>query len=1070
MTEVANGNLRRRLTLQAPGEIGDLSVTINDMIDTLDTFSDEVTKVAREVGVEGRLGGQADVPTATGTWRTVTDNVNLLANNLTQQVRAIGDVAASVTAGDFSKSIDVETKGEMDELSRNLNRMITTLKNTTRANDGQNWLSSNLARLNGVLQGQRDLSVVADVVFSEMASLMDVKHGILYLKESERGDALMRLFASYAYNERTNLANEFRTREGLVGQCLADKKMILLTNVPSDYVHISSGLGEAPPLNVVVHPILFEDQILAVIELATFTPFSDIQLEFLDQFSDAIGIVINALQTTNQTRILLQESQVKTERLQASELELQAQQKELRRTNEELEQQAEEMIEQHKRVEGKNMEIEEARMGLLQKAEQLEMTSKYKSEFLANMSHELRTPLNSLLILADLLAADEEGNLTEKQLESVKTILGSGTDLILLINEILDLAKIESGTMGIEVEEVVLTDIRDYLDQTFLQVSEKKGLSFTMELAPNLPKSITTDRNRVQQLLGNLLSNAFKFTDRGSIFTKIEIATEGWNPDHEALSMAEVVLGFSVTDTGIGIPENMQAVIFESFQQAEGSDKRKYGGTGLGLAICREIARLLGGEVRLVRNVPGEGCTFTLFLPENYPGEQNLGPDAHESSARNPSGLLSSAVVGSRPIVSPELPLSSEVPMLPDGTEDDRATIQEGDHVLLVIEDDPIFAPILRDMARERELKVIIAMEGSGVLPLIHRYKPVAITLDIRLPGLSGWAILDRLKRDPTTRHIPIHIITVEADRVRGLELGAVSYREKPTNRKDLMEIFEGIQTFNARKVKNLLVVENDEVGRQVIIDLIGTEDNLNIDSAGSGEEALTALQENSFDCLVTDLGLPDISGIDLIKRIHNDLGLKELPIIVYTGKELTQKENLDLSRMTEAIIVKGINSPERLLAETALFLHRVESTLPESKRQMIKKSNMTDPVLSDKKVLVVDDDMRNIFAITSLLERYKLQIIHAEDGLEGIQALETNPDVDIVLMDIMMPRMDGYEAMGRIRKIDRYKELPIIALTAKAMKEDRDKCIIAGASDYVSKPVDTEQLISLLRVWLYKQ
>ncbi|MEG4814769.1 HAMP domain-containing protein [Microcoleus sp. K5-D4] len=1084
VTAVANGDLKRKLMLEAKGEIATLADTINEMIDTLATFADQVTTVAREVGIEGKLGGQAKVPGAAGTWRDLTDNVNELAANLTTQLRAIAEVAIAVTRGDLTRSISVATEGEVAIVKDNINQMIANLRETTQKNTEQDWLKTNLAKFTRMLQGQRDLETVSKLILSELTPLVSAQHGVFFMMESVEHDPFLKLLSTYAYRERKQLGNRFHLGEGLVGQCALEKERILLTEVPENYVKIGSGLGESTPLNVVVLPVLFEGQVTAVIELASFRRFSEIHLTFLDQLTESIAIVLNTIAASMRTEELLKQSQSLAEELQtqqkeltetnkrleqqaqslrASEELLKSQQEELQQTNEELEEQAELLALQNKEVERKNRDIEQARGLLEERAEQLALTSKYKSEFLANMSHELRTPLNSLLILARLLSDNTEGNLTQKQVEYTRTIYSAGNDLLGLINDILDLAKIESGTMSVEIEQVLFTDLRDHLDRTFRQIAQDKKLSFKIELEAGLPKGLYTDAKRLQQVLKNLLSNAFKFTERGEVKLHAEVAREGWSLEIESLRSSPTVLAFSVSDTGIGISAEKHRVIFEAFQQADGSTSRKYGGTGLGLSISREIANLLGGEIKLTSR-PGEGSRFTLYLPQTYQESRIIITDTGSGTGKQTPQLppANSAALTLPNFHLPIAPYPS--PLISD----DRENIESDDRVLLIIEDDVNFARILLDMAQEQGFKGLVALRSDIGLAMAREFKPTAIMLDLNLPVMDGWTVLDRLKHDPSTRHIPVHIVSVEEGRQRSLQLGAIAYLQKPVSREALSKALTDIKGFVERPVKNLLVVEDDEIQRLSIVDLIGNHD-VSTTAVGSGAEALEILKSGHFDCVVLDLGLPDMTGFELIEQIKQEATLKSLPLIIYTGKELTRSEEGQLKRMAETIIVKDVRSPERLLDETALFLHRVQANLPEPKRQMLEQLYQTDSTLAGKTVLIVDDDMRNIFALTSMLERHKMEVVYAENGREGIAKLQNTPEINIVLMDVMMPEMDGYETMQAIRNMPQFASLPMIALTAKAMKGDREKCIEAGASDYITKPVDTEQLLSLLRVWLYR-
>ncbi len=849
-----------------------------------------------------------------------------LSRHISQPLRRLSSVTEKLGSGDLSVSVTgINRKDEIGILAQTFNQMITSLRETTQKNEEQAWLKSNLTKFTQMLQGQRDLAIVAQSILSELAPLIGAAHGVFYLMDVET--SVLKLLGSYAYKERQHLANQFRLGEGLVGQCALEKQKIALSQVPSDYIKINSGLGEATPLNILVIPVIFELEVIAVIELASFQHWSQIHLTFLDQVTETIGIVLKAIAADIRRQELLEQSQAltlelqtqqaelqksnisleeKTNSLQASEELLQLQQEELQQNNAELQQLNAELEERtqllalEKQVaEQKNRELEQMQVSLEEKAEELALSSKYKSEFLANMSHELRTPLNSLLILAKLLKDNSQGNLSLKQVEYSQTIYASGTDLLDLINDILDLAKIESGTMSIESNYLALAELQASIERTFSEVAKQKGLQFIVELAADLPRTIYTDSKRLQQVLKNLLSNALKFTEQGEVRLRIGIATQGWNPHTQTLQNAPQVIAFSVSDTGIGIAPEQQKIIFEAFQQADGTTSRKYGGTGLGLSISREIARLLNGEIALTsrQNV---GSTFTFYLPQEE-------------------------------------------------------------------------------------------------------------------------AITDALAE---------------------------------------------IKVFIERRVKNLLVIEDDDIQRRSIVDLIGNSD-VATTAVKTGMEALSAINSMRFDCVVLDLGLPDMNGFELMQQIKRQSN-NHLPIIVYTGRELTRSQETELKRMAETIILKDVRSPERLLDETALFLHRIQA-IPEAKHQILQHLESKDPILTGKKVLIVDDDVRNIFALTSMLEQYEMQVMYAENGRESLEILNDNPEIDLVLMDVMMPEMDGYETMQLIRQQNQFKSLPIIALTAKAMQGDREKCITAGASDYIPKPVDHDQLLSLLRVWLYQ-
>jgi signal transduction histidine kinase/CheY-like chemotaxis protein len=870
--------------------------------------------------------------------------------------------------------------------------------------------------------------------------------------------------------------------EGLVGQCAVDRRMLLIKHAPTEYLPIASGLGEAPPRNIAILPVLFEGEVRAVLELATFDEFDEIRLTFLEQLAETIGIVLNTIAANMRTEELLKQSQALTESLQSqqdaltetnkrleqqtrslqkSEELLKKQQDELQKTNAELEEKAQLLSRGKTEVELKNKEVEQAKVALEEKAEQLALISKYKSEFLANMSHELRTPLNSLLILSQILTENADGNLTTKQVGFAQTIHTSGSDLLDLINDILDLSKIESGTMAVDVTTVSFGEVRRFVENTFRQVADLKGLDFRVDLDPALPPAIQTDNKRLQQVLKNLLSNAFKFTEKGTVAMRAELAMGGWNPEQEMLNSASAVVAFSVSDTGIGIPREKHGVIFEAFQQGDTGTSRKYGGTGLGLSISRQITRLLGGEIR-IESTPGSGSVFTLYLPLIYPSQPGAAPSIDEEGLQATTGTDTPKVT---PTASSRIMLA---PVVERAIPDDRTTIVDGDRILLIAEDDPNFAQILLDLARDRGFKGLVAQRADRALALAKEYHPTAVTLDLRLPDADGWTILDRLKHDPATRHIPVHIISVEENWQRALRLGAIDFLTKPATKDSLSAALNTLHEFVDRPIKRLLIVEDDQVAQQSITELIG-EGDVQTTAVGTGEEALAALQSSSFDCMVLDLGLPDMTGFQLITRVKGEIGLRKLPTIVYTGKQLTKREEAELHRLAESVVIKDADSPERLLDEASLFLHRVTANLPEPKRRILEQLHRTDPILSGRRVLIVDDDVRNIFALTTFLERSDMQVLHAESGREGIAKLQEHPEVEAVLMDVMMPEMDGYETMRAIRGMPKLKNLPIIAVTAKAMKGDREKCIEAGASDYIAKPVDMEQLLSLLRVWLYR-
>ena len=1048
VTAVANGALTQKLTVNAKGEVAALAETINNMTDTLATFADQVTTVAREVGVEGRLGGQANVPGAAGTWKDLTGNVNLLADNLTNQVRAIAEVATAVTKGDLTRSIQVEASGEVAELKDNLNTMIDNLRLTTDRNTEQDWLKTNLARFTGMLQGQRDLSTVGRMLLSELAPLVNAQQGVIYQMGSEApasGQGTLVLLSTFA-DTPEGYVQEVRIGEGLVGQCAAEKRRMLISELPKKTAPIRSGLFKAPPKNVIVLPVLFEDRVKAVIELASLGSFTASHLAFLEQLTASIGIVLNSIEATMQTEGLLKQSQQLA-------TELQTQQKELQQTNEQLAQKAQQLAEQNYEVERKNQEIEQARRALEEKVRELALTSKYKSEFLANMSHELRTPLNSILVLGQQLAENPDGSLTPKQVEFARTIHGAGTDLLNLISDILDLSKIESGTVSVEAEEVFFGAVLEAVARPFRHEAENRKLFFDVIADPNMGRSLVTDSKRLQQVLKNLLSNAFKFTEQGSVRLTVSSVDGGWSSEHPVLNGAGSVIAFQVSDTGIGIPAEKQRIIFEAFQQADAGTSRKFGGTGLGLAISRELANLLGGEIQL-KSAPGQGSTFTLYLPQTY-----VGPAAPNMPKSEKAGVAAAM---------PTFLTTVTVVEQEARIEDDRQTLESGDAVLLIVEDDPYYARVLCDLSRDKGFKVLIANTGTEALTLAREYHPAAISLDVFLPDMLGWTVLNHLKQDPATRHIPVQMLTLDEDRHHGLSRGAFAFVTKPSSPQDLDAALTRIWDYSQPRRKRLLLVEDNPAEQFTTSELLGNED-IDIDVVASGESALLALSEGNYDCVVLDLRLPDMTGFEVLAELRDTPNLKDLPVVVFTGRELTPDEDAQLHTLARSVVVKDVESPERLLDETSLFLHRVIADLPREKQQMLDRLHRSDDALVGRKVLVVDDDVRNIFAVSSVLERRGMTVLSAGTGREAIQMIESTSDLAIVLMDIMMPEMDGYETMQVIRQNPALRRLPIIALTAKAMKGDRERCLEAGASEYLTKPVNTEQLLSALRMWLHR-
>jgi HAMP domain-containing protein/signal transduction histidine kinase/DNA-binding response OmpR family regulator len=1064
VTAVAEGDLKRKLTLDAKGEIASLADTINGMIETLATFADQVTNVAREVGSEGKLGGQARVPGAAGLWRDLTDNVNELAANLTTQVRAIAEVSTAVTKGDLTRSITVEASGEVEELKNNINEMIRNLKDQTLKNTEQDWLKTNLARFTRMLQGERDLSTVSNLVLSELAPLINAQHALFYVSDVDaEGQDVLNLAATYAFNNRKHLANSFKLREGLIGQCAFEKSRILLTNVPADYVRISSGLGETVPQNIIVLPALFEGDVKAVIELATVGEFNETQQAFLDQLMESIGIVLSTIAANMRTEGLLKQSQLLTSELQAQQDELtktndrleqqaaslrqseellRTKQEELQQTNAELEEKAHLLSAQNTQVEAKNREVEQAKFALEDKAEQLAVTSKYKSEFLANMSHELRTPLNSLLILSKLLSDNAQGNLTEKQVQFAHNIHDAGADLLGLINDILDISKIESGTVTLDIGQMSFESLRDQVDRTFSQIAQDKKLDFAVEVDPTLPPSMYTDDKRLQQIIKNLLSNAFKFTDAGFVKLEVTRVQSGWSDDNDHLNTAGQVLAFSVQDSGIGIPEDKQRIIFEAFQQADGTTSRKYGGTGLGLSISREITRVLGGELR-VQSKPGEGSTFTLFLPLNF------SPQAQSTATGRVAPAPMRMMIPSG--------LSDETP---EAVADHRDGIEPGDSTVLIVEDDPRFASILLSLVREAGFKGIVTGEGGEVPSLARRYAPDAIMLDLGLPDMDGLALLDLLKRSPDTQHIPVHVISADDQRGLGLAIGAFGFTHKPVDREMVVSTLEEVKTFVSKADRRVVLVGEEGAGAEALRQCFEA-----VELVPELGAVLTRPEADRPVGLVIEAGSQPISEIiDALKAAQ-----QRSAVVVFAPGEMTPEDDRRLRLGIFGGLVRVARTPEQLIAQTSRLLHQPVESLSAPTRTKLAKSRADDPFLAGCKIVVIDDDIRNIFSLASALEEYGVVLSYAESGRAGLDLLAAQPDADVVLVDIMMPDMDGYETIRQIRAQARFADLPVIAVTAKAMKGDRQKCIQAGASDYVSKPVDIDYLVSVLRVAVQK-
>jgi signal transduction histidine kinase/CheY-like chemotaxis protein/HAMP domain-containing protein len=949
-TAVAQGDLSKKIDVDARGEILELKTTINTMVDQLSSFAAEVTRVAREVGSEGRLGGQAEVEGVSGTWKRLTENVNELAGNLTRQVRAIAEVTSAVASGDLTRSISVEAQGEVAELKDNINAMVQSLRETIRANQQQDWLKTNLARIAGMMQGHRDLAVVADLILDELAPLVSAQHGTFFLSESVNGDTQLRLIAGYGLRADKAGPIQYGLGQSLIGQAAKSKRSMVVANLPQGYVTISSGLGEAPPANLAVLPILFEDQVLGVIELASFTSFSPVQTDFLEQLTETLGVNFNTIIANARTDTLLEESQRLTSELQARSEELQEQQVELQRSNAELEDKAALLAAQNRDIETKNAEIEQARQEIEARARQLALASKYKSQFLANMSHELRTPLNSLLILARLLAQNPGRNLTAKQVEYANVIHSAGSDLLQLINDILDLSKVEAGRMDIHAERFPLSALLEDIQATFQPLTAEKGLEFAVEADSEAAAELLTDRQRLRQVLGNLLSNAVKFTERGHVMLRVGRDLRTARTAHRTSEGGEV-LAFSVADTGIGIaPENL-TTIFGAFQQGDGTLSRRYGGTGLGLSIAREVGALLGGEITAESEL-GQGSTFTLFLPCELPG---VAANAADLSLAASNGFSAAANGDAYAETTEALQLQ---PALPDDA-------------------------------------------GSGGRRLLV------------LEGARG-----------------------------------------------------GLLTLLAHSA---------------VSDLTGIHGPVHVGTAVSPEQGIEALSSAPHQCVVLDLGLEDASAFAFLERLQEEPELRDLPVLAHT------RDKIDSAQARLARLRFG-SRPLELLPSLDELRERITLHLSAAQPGQVPALISEPPVgeqaaaarvpaeaegheaLRGRRVLVIDDDPRNVFAITSTLELHGMTVTQAANGRKGIEALLTAEDTDLILMDVMMPELDGYATMTKIRQMPAFGTLPIIAVTARAMPGDREKSIAAGASDYVTKPVDTEELLACMERWLTRR
>jgi len=1068
--EVQIGKLSPQNIKAPDNEIGDLRNTFSSLVSTLTSYANVAQLMAK-----GDYSKNVEVRSSE----------DILGNSLNQMIVSLKSVvnqANKIADGDYSTVI--KPRSENDSLGKSLFAMTETLRKNAIKIKQQDWHKSGLNQLENTIKGNKDIEILTDDIISYFCSYLDAQIGLLYLLEDEK----LHLKSSYALKNTDKV--KFKTLspgEGVIGQCYIQKKPITITNNSDDSLPMFNyGAGEQRLKHFVTIPLINNNSVVGVMQLGMISELSDSKHKFLEVSANNIALSIITLQSHLKVIELLEHTQEQakelevqqeelrqtneelheqTSALKVSEENLQTQKEELKVTNEELEERSRALEIQRDAIKTKNTELVIARKDIENKAKDIEQASRYKSEFLANMSHELRTPLNSIIVLSQLMAENKKGHLDDKEKQFSRTINSSGNDLLNLINDILDLSKVESGNIELNLERLYFDDFRTFIMSSFEQVMKEKNLKLIVDIEDGIPESIVTDIQRVQQIIKNLFSNAIKFTSIGEISMTIGKPDKDTKFGNKNLK-ANSTIAFAIKDSGIGIPDEKKDIIFEAFKQADGTTSRKYGGTGLGLSISKNFAQLLGGEMQL-QSAEGLGSTFTLFLPfeieikDAEPDEADelvtIEPVNKSSKIKNKNNITEAIATKEKPAAVPVY----------KNVVDDINNINENDKVVLIIEDDYNFASVLLSLAHEHKFKAIIALEGETGLHLADYHDPKAIILDVGLPGMDGYEVLKRLKQSHKTRHIPVHFISANDTDIKAFKMGAVGYLTKPVEKSQIDNVFDKIETLISKPIKKLIIVEDEEIMRKSIISLMKGE-NIVITDVASGKEAFDKVKNEDFDCMILDLGLEDMTGFELLDMFEKHQIATNMPIVIYTGRELTHKENDKLKNYSKSIILKGARSFERLLAETTLFLHQVESKLPEDKKKMLEKIHSKDDVIEGKTILVVDDDMRNVFAISSLLESYEAKVIVGKNGVDGINKLHDNDSVDLILMDIMMPEMDGYEAMRTIRKDSKYQKLPIIALTAKAMKEDRDKCIAAGANEYLSKPVDKDKLLSLLRVWLY--
>ena len=1084
-----DGDLRRRA--QADRYVGDWRIIMNGVNTVLDEALGPINAQAQALQrmAEGTLTSRI-TEEFKGDHTRVKDAINKVAEIADGALSEFEGLISAFGSENYDQRANVQRyEGDWLKIMGGVNTILDSVQVTTNEVQRQSWIKTGLSELSDCMRGDLTTSDLCLQVIRYLANYTNAQIGAFFVYESET--EMLRLMGSFAYEMRKDLSGQFRLGQGLVGQAALEKQLISITDLPENYVHIHSGLGETLPRNSVVVPVIYEDSLKGVIELASLQYFSEEALELLRLAAESVAVSLLTAESASQTRELLEQTQEQartlqiqqeelqqtneeleeqTQQLQASEGQLREQQEELRQTNDELEERSQMLEQQKVEIESKNTDLEKARVDLAKRAEDLAVASKYKSEFLANMSHELRTPLNSLLLLSRVLSDNKDGNLNEKQVEAANVIYNSGNDLLVIINDILDLSKVEAGRVEVQMGDVMLREVTESMTALYRHVADEKGLKFIVELSPDIPDVFISDRHRLGQILRNLLSNAFKFTHQGQVTLRVDRPGNQVDLSHCGLDPARS-LAFSVQDTGIGIAPEKQVAVWEAFQQADGSTSREYGGTGLGLTITRELVRLLGGEVQLISQ-PGAGSTFTLFLPcegvDGDHGSKTAAPAAQPTTAARLSQGHSARKKARQAKAASQGQGQSDLQRVQDDGDD----IGKQEQYILIVEDDPQFAKILGDLCREMNIKFIAKVSAEEALDLARTHPPVAVLLDMHLAGeADGWVVLEHFKQDFETMHIPVHVISSDDRDVGLLRRGAVGVLSKPVTSEQLTQMSDLLRRTMGKPIKDVLVVEDDTGLRTAIGQLLTAED-VRITPVSSGTQGLAELKTNKYDLVVLDLGLPDMSGQQMLAQLEGmdaEFGISPPPVIIYTGRDLTREEHDQLQRYSDSIIIKGVRSEERLVADASVFLHRMAANIPETQRKMMLSLHDRDSMFSDRCVLLVDDDIRNIYALSGVLEDRGLQVIAARNGQEALTALDQNPAINLVLMDIMMPIMNGFEAMEKIRQQAAFRTLPIIALTAKAMKEDREKCMQAGASDYLTKPVNVDRLLSIMRVWLYQ-